>query len=436
MTYNEAYRYLLSHLPSFHQQGKSAYKSDLSNALALDSYFTSPHKHFKTIHITGTNGKGSTSHMLASVLQSAGYRTGLFTSPHLIDFRERIRINGTMISKKYVSSFVAKHRAIIDFIQPSFYELSVSLAFEYFREKNVHIAIIEVGLGGRLDSTNIISPLVSVITNVGLEHTDILGNSMEAIAKEKAGIIKKKCPVVIGKTQKETKKIFTSIAQQNKSPIYFADKTHSVVPAKKKIYNHQHFFALHKRGKIYSTDLGGWYQQQNISTVLCTISLLQKMNISIPEKAISEGLRHVIKYTGLMGRWQLLQKKPKVLVDVAHNPDGIKMLCQEIEHYRYRKLHIIFGVVKDKNIKDMITLLPAQAEYYFTKANNPRFLDEDELQRYAADCNRNGKAYKKSYRALQAALQKASMHDLIVICGSNFLIGEILKSYTMSPKQE
>ncbi|TYB74386.1 bifunctional folylpolyglutamate synthase/dihydrofolate synthase [Bizionia saleffrena] len=405
MTYQDTINWLFSRLPMYQNQGKSAYKIDLSNTLLLANHLDNPEDHFKTVHIAGTNGKGSTSHMLASVLQEAGYKVGLYTSPHLKDFRERIKINGKEIDEDYVVQFVDRNTSFFESNALSFFEMTVGLAFQYFAEKDVDIAIIEVGLGGRLDSTNIISPELSVITNIGLDHTQFLGNSLHAIAKEKGGIIKQKTPVVIGETQDEIKAVFKAIAEEQQASITFADSF---------------------KTKTYRSDLTGSYQVKNIKTVLECVKQLQNKGFHISEGALNQGLLSVVKNTGLLGRWQILQLQPKVICDTAHNTAGLTYTITQLLEEPHNAMHIVFGVVNDKDLSTIVDLLPKQATYYFCKPNIPRGYNAKDLK---IDLNAHGckgESYNSVNEAYITALQNADTTDVIYVGGSTFVVAEII----------
>jgi len=381
MTYAETINYLYTRLPMFSRVGASAFKKDLTNTLALCEALGNPHKTFKSIHIAGTNGKGSTSHMLAAILQTAGYKTGLYTSPHLHDFRERIRINGSMVPESYVVEFANRVKFLIESIEPSFFEVTVAMAFSYFADEQVDIAVVEVGLGGRLDSTNIITPEVSVITNIGWDHTNLLGNTLEEIAAEKAGIIKHRLPVVIGESTKETKPVFINRANETQSPITFADHVRYVDD-----WKHQKMNAtaevVEVHGNIknnYTLDLPGIYQSKNLITVLAAVDQLRKKGWDIPDRAVKESLQKVKKLTGLHGRWEMIRPEPMVVLDVAHNEDGMRQVIEQLELSDFHHLHVVIGMVKDKEIDKVLALLPKHAQYYFTRARIPRALPEDEL---------------------------------------------------------
>lgn len=405
MTYNDTINWLFKQLPMYQNQGKSAYKIDLSNTIVLTNHLGNPENKFKSIHVAGTNGKGSTSHMLASILQEAGYTVGLYTSPHLKDFRERIKINGEEISKQSVIGFVKRNKSFFETYNLSFFEMTVGMAFEYFATKKVDIAIIEVGLGGRLDSTNIITPEVSVITNIGLDHTKFLGNTLQAIAKEKAGIIKNGIPVIIGETQKETQSVFTAIANEKKAKIVFAD------------------FLIKKN---YKSDLKGIYQEKNIKTVIQTIEELKQKGFTATNKNIVDGLSNVVTNTKLLGRWQILKDKPKVIVDTAHNKEGLTHTIKQLLEEKYNKLHIVFGVVNDKNLDSIIKILPKHATYYFCKPNIPRGKNAKELHKYFTKKGFNGTVYKSANEAYKSALQLATTNDIIYVGGSTFVVAEII----------
>lgn len=425
MNYQEILEYLYKNLPAYHQIGKSAYKADLENAYKLDDYFYSPHKKFKTIHVAGTNGKGSVSNMLAAVLQQAGYKTGLYTSPHLKDFRERFRVNGEMISEDFICHFVELHKHFFEKIKPSFFEMTVFMAFKFFEESNVDIAIIEVGLGGRLDTTNIIFPEVSVITNISFDHTDLLGNSLEKIAFEKAGIIKHGVPIIIGQLQNEVKNVFIEKAREMEAPLYFADSYYSIINHQINSRNGQ-IFDIFPDYSDLETDLNGKYQGKNILTVLQIIDILREKNFFIETEDVYEGLANVSKLTGLIGRWQIIQHNPLVIFDVAHNEDGIANSLEQLSNYKYLKLRIVFGLVQDKNTERILNLLPRNAEYYFTKANSIRALDEKKLENYAKDKGFIGNSFSKASDAYQKALKDSNDQDVILVFGSTFVVAEII----------
>ena len=430
MNYKETLDFLFAQLPMYQRVGKAAYKADLATTLELDRYFRHPHKAYKTIHIAGTNGKGSVSHCIASVLQESGLKVGLYTSPHLKDFRERIRINGEMITEQAVIDFVANHSEIIKSLQPSFFEMSVAMAFDYFKQEAVDVAIVEVGMGGRLDSTNIISPEVSAVTNIGLDHTAFLGTDLEQIAGEKGGIIKKNTPVVIGQTQKETAPVFMKLAQENSSDIIFADKELSISTATLSVDEKQIFQIRKGEELIYpdlQLDLLGSYQQKNVLTALTIIEQLQKKQFTISTDNIYAGLKKVVNNTGLLGRWQHIGYNPRIICDTGHNLDGMQMLVKQIQNTPHNKLHIVLGMVNDKDHAAVLNILPKQAQYYFTKASIPRSLDENKLKEMAGSCNLKGESYPDVTTALNSAKKNADVNDLIFIGGSTFIVADTLE---------
>ncbi len=431
MNYQATLDYLLSQLPMYQRIGASAYRADLDNTINLLAGLNNPETKFKSIHIAGTNGKGSTSHILASIFHAAGYKTGLYTSPHLKDFRERIKINGACIPEEYVVDFVEKNRILFEEIKPSFFEMTVGLAFDYFAKERVDIAIIEVGMGGRLDSTNVITPLLSVITNIGKDHTQFLGDTLEKIAGEKAGIIKPETPVIIGETNEKTAPVFLEIAKQNHSEIHFADQSIHLENVKRE--NHRLYFdviydhasAPQLQCSKLNCDLTGIYQEKNIRTVLTAIAQV-KNHFNLSEEAIREGFSNVVKNTGLMGRWQIIGENPLIVCDTGHNEDGIKEVLKQIEQTPHRQLHAVFGVVNDKDIKIVLTLLPKNAVYYFCKANLPRALNETELQEQAQKIGLKGEAFATVPEALESAKKSAHSDDLIWVGGSTFVVADIL----------
>ena len=404
MTYQETTTWLFNQLPMFQMQGASAYKKDLTNTLLLVEHLQHPETKFKSIHVAGTNGKGSTSSMIASILQEAGYKVGLYTSPHLKDFRERITINGKMISKNYVHQFVTTNKSFFENTELSFFEMTVGLAFDYFSEKKVDIAIIEVGMGGRLDSTNIITPLLSVITNIGKDHTQFLGDTLEKIAFEKAGIIKPNIPVVVGEYTSETKPVFLEVAKQNQSEIHFAqDKIHPDYPC----------------------GLLGDYQLKNKKTVIETFRNL-KSDFNISEENIKNGILKVVKNTNLQGRWQILQENPKVICDTAHNAHGLEIVMQQLKKEEFKQLHIVLGVVNDKDLDSILPLFPKNAIYYFCKPKIERGLSAKTLQEKAATYNLKGNTYNSISIAYKKLLANSDTKDLIYIGGSTFVVAEII----------
>jgi dihydrofolate synthase/folylpolyglutamate synthase len=427
MNYKETLEFLFRSLPMFSRVGESAYKKDLTNTLSLCESIGNPQRKFKTIHIAGTNGKGSTSHMLAAVLQTAGYKTGLYTSPHLKDFRERIKVNGEMCNEDFVIDFTQGILPMIQEIQPSFFEITVAMAFEYFALQEVDIAIIEVGLGGRLDSTNIITPELSIITNIGWDHMNLLGNSLEEIAFEKAGIIKQSVPVVIGEYTAITRPIFEKRAIDESSPIYWASEERWVSDFS--ISAHQiDITVAEKRNderQIFQLDLPGIYQTNNILTVLTAIEILNRGEWHISQSTIHKALSHVKKLTGLHGRWEVLKEKPLLVLDVAHNEDGIRQIVRQIELVGAQEVHIVIGMVKDKDRNKVLDLLPKNAHYYFTKAPIPRALDEQLLMQEAAQKNLHGTCYARINDAVKQAMHQATEQDLVLVCGSVFVVGEV-----------
>ncbi|HEX6192035.1 MAG TPA: folylpolyglutamate synthase/dihydrofolate synthase family protein [Chitinophagaceae bacterium] len=427
MNYKETISYLFSRLPMYSRIGAAAYKPNLDNTIELCASIGNPQTKFKAIHVAGTNGKGSVSHMLAAILQSAGYKTGLYTSPHLKDFRERIKVNGQMIDREFVINFTEGIQPMINKLEPSFFEITVAMAFDFFAHEKVDIAIIETGLGGRLDSTNIITPVLSIITNIGWDHMNILGNSLEKIASEKAGIIKPGIPIVIGEEIPETKPVFVNIASEKKSPITFAGDTRSVVNWNWEDHNLvlEVAEAHHTDHKKYVLDLGGIYQAKNLVTVLSACSVLQSLGWPINDSNIKTGLKQVKKLTGLHGRWEIIHTQPLVVLDVAHNAEGIRQLLQQIEITEHRHLYIILGMVNDKDTSAVLAAMPQQATYYFTKAQIPRALDENELAKRGTDAGLRGTGFADVNTALKSALAKADREDLIVVCGSVFLVGEV-----------
>jgi len=407
--------------------GAAAFKKDLTNTITLCEHLGNPHHKFKSIHVAGTNGKGSVSHMLAAILQTAGYKTGLYTSPHLKDFRERIKVNGHEIKEKFVTDFTGRIKPLIEEIEPSFFEITVAMAFDYFADQKVDIAVIEVGLGGRFDSTNIITPELSVITNIGWDHMNILGDSLEKIAFEKGGIIKTSVPVVVGETLSETKSIFENIALEKKATIHFAERKRNV--AGWEWNKHELIVEMAERGKTdhkkYHLDLPGIYQSKNLLTVLESCSVLKDLGYDLDENEIHQGLQKTKKLTGLHGRWEVIHEHPTIVLDVGHNEDGIKQIVQQIELTTHHELHIILGVVKDKEVDKVLSLLPHSAHYYFTQAQIPRALPAEVLKSKAEEHNLKGDIFPEVNAAVKAALAKANKDDLILICGSVFLVGEV-----------
>lgn len=427
MTYAETLEYLYGRLPMFSRIGAAAYKPDLSNTIRLCEQLDNPQNKFKSVHVAGTNGKGSVSHMLAAIFQSNGYKTGLYTSPHLKDFRERIKIDGEMVTGEFVVAFTDKIKEMIETLNPSFFEVTVAMAFEYFAINKVDIAIIETGMGGRLDSTNVIIPELSVITNIGYDHMNLLGDSLEKIASEKAGIIKPHVPVVIGESLSETLPVFKKIAQEINAPLSIASHKRQVVD-----WGWQKNELLvevaedhHTDHKKFYLDLPGVYQKKNLLTVLEAVAQLHELGWDLDEKKIHEGIRHTKKLTGLHGRWEIIHHSPLVVLDVAHNEDGIQQLVQQTEVILHNQLHIIIGMVKDKEIEKVLALLPKSARYYFTKAQIIRAIPEDILMEKAAQFRLKGTPFPEVNKALESVLQHAHKDDLIIVCGSVFLVGEV-----------
>jgi dihydrofolate synthase / folylpolyglutamate synthase len=404
MTYKETTEWMFGRLPMYQMQGAVAYKANLTNTWLLANHLGNPERRLKTIHVAGTNGKGSVSSMLASILQEAGYKVGLYTSPHLKDFRERIKINGEDISEGFIVDFVAKNKAFFEANDLSFFEMTVGLAFDYFVRENIDVAVIETGMGGRLDSTNIITPLVSVITNIGMDHTQFLGNTLQAIAGEKAGIIKPGIPAIIGEYTPQTRPVFEARAKETGSEIHFAQD---------------------EQQPDYTSDLLGGYQTQNKKTVLKAVEVLQE-HFSINENAVKQGLLHVAKNTGLRGRWEQIHANPVVIADTAHNSHGLKPVMAQLLQQQYQSLHIVFGVVNDKNLDEVLPLLPKDAVYYFAKPGVPRGLDAEILANAAKKYNLNGKFFESVPEAYKAALQQAAPCDLVYVGGSTFVVAEIL----------
>jgi dihydrofolate synthase/folylpolyglutamate synthase len=436
MDYAQTLDYLYSQLPMFTRDGPSAFKKDLTNTLELCKRLGDPQDQFKSVHIGGTNGKGSTSHMLAAILQIAGYKTGLYTSPHLRDFRERIRIDGEMISERHVINFVEQHQADFEDIKPSFFEMTVGMAFDAFAREKVDIAIIEVGLGGRLDSTNIITPLLSVITNIGWDHVNMLGDTLQLIAGEKAGIIKPGIPVIIGEYQPEVADIFINKAALEKAPVSFASEEWSILKSEvgnPKLEDLKEYldFSIQKNGSELKTpdlrlDLPGTYQLKNVKTVLSAVDGLRKQGFVITDEHIQTALSQVKKLTGLHGRWEVLSHHPLTICDTGHNPEGIAEVVKNIEDTPYEHLHFVMGVVNDKDISKILAMLPKNATYYFSKPDIPRGLDAESLKQKAESFGLNGNTYTSVKAALMAAQNSACANDLVFVGGSTFVVAEIV----------
>lgn len=423
MKYQEALNYLFNRLPMFSRIGAAAYKANLDNTHALAKAFNHPENKFKSIHVAGTNGKGSTSHMLAAIMQSAGYKTGLYTSPHLLDFRERIRINGQMIPEAIVAEFTEQNLSLFEKIQPSFFEMTVALAFKWFADEKVDLAVVETGLGGRLDSTNIITPELSVITNISFDHMNLLGNTLEEIAEEKAGIIKTRTKVVIGERQSGISSVFSHKAKKENTIIHFAEDL-CEVQNDKEIYTISY---PDKSNKIrVRPALKGSYQKKNICTVLASCEMLIDQGWNISEDDIIKGIEQCVAFTGLRGRWEELQTHPIVIADIAHNPAGIEVLNEQIKLCRFKRLHMVVGMVSDKDVLKVLTLMPKYASYYFCRANLPRAMDAEDLAAKARLCQLQGRVIPEVENALSEALKEANADDLVLICGSAFVVAEAL----------
>ncbi|MEO5909368.1 MAG: folylpolyglutamate synthase/dihydrofolate synthase family protein [Pelobium sp.] len=427
MDYQQTLDYLYAKLPMFTRVGVAAYKNNLDNTVLFCAHLGHPEKKFKSVHVGGTNGKGSTSHMLAAILQEAGYKTGLYTSPHLKDFRERIRINGEMISEKEVIQFVEDHQSFIEEISPSFFEATVALAFDHFARNEVDIAVIEVGLGGRLDSTNVIDPELSIITNISFDHMNILGNTLAAIATEKAGIVKKNTPIVIGQFDESVNEIFNQKAAEMEAPIHYASELWHIEKNEVKDDFRQLEISQHKYHHLQlKLDLTGSYQLKNIKTVLTAVTQLKEKSFSISDEVIASALSQVKKLTGLMGRWQILQHQPLVICDTGHNEDGIKEVLQNIKQTNHHHLHFVIGMVKDKEISKILSLLPKDATYYFCAPAIERAKPAEELQQEASFYGLKGLAYADANSALDAAKNNAEIKDLIFVGGSTFVVAAVL----------
>lgn len=424
MNYLETVNYLFNIAPVFEHIGASAYKEGLDNTYLLDEHFGHPHRKFKSIHIAGTNGKGSCSHTLAAILQNDGYKVGLYTSPHIMDFRERIKINGECISKEYVIEFVNQEKSLFEKIHPSFFEVTTALAFKYFAEQHVDYAIIEVGLGGRLDCTNIITPILSIITNISFDHTNFLGNTLEKIAKEKAGIIKQNIPVIIGETTNETKPVFKTCAESMNAEIIYADENDEIIS-----------FTMNEDGGItYNTrsfgiiqgELGGLYQKKNTNTILHAVRFLYNQHIIKNTGSINNGFYNVCRLTGLIGRWQKIGSNPSVICDTGHNVGGWTYISRQLQVQKYNKLHIVFGMVNDKDVDGVMCLLPKDAHYYFTKPQSKRAIPEKDIQRKAMTHGLAGDCYNDVPSAYTAAKKMATPDDMIFIGGSSYIVSDLL----------
>ena len=428
MNYKETLDWMFNKLPMYQRIGAAAYKADLNTTIEILDYLNNPQDNFKSVHIAGTNGKGSTSHSLASVFQAAGFKTGLYTSPHLRDFRERIRINGEMIPEDNVVTFIEQHKQKLEELELSFFEMTVAMAFDYFSKEKVDIAIIEVGMGGRLDSTNVIHPELSLITNISLDHVKFLGDCEEKIAAEKAGIIKEQIPIVIGETQEGSKDVFINKAKENNSPIYFADH---IFECKKKdeLALDYHTYDIYKNNELYISDLKfpllGNYQKKNLSSIICALDIL-KNKFDISQNNIFDGLLNVVKATGLMGRWQVINKNPLAIADTGHNVAGINEVKRQLAETKFEKLHFVLSVVNDKDIEGILELLPKDAEYYYCKADIPRGLSAEILAEKATNCGLNGKVYPSVKEAYESACANAKQNDLVFVGGSNFTVAEVV----------
>lgn len=424
MNYQETCNWLFAQLPMFQREGQAAYKANLDNTLRLDEHFRHPHRRFKTIHVAGTNGKGSVSHMLASILQEAGYKTGLYTSPHLKDFRERIKINGEMIPEKYVTGFIEQNQDFFAALHPSFFEMTVAMAFKYFADREVDVAVIEVGLGGRLDSTNIITPLTSVITNISFDHMALLGDTLEKIAAEKSGIIKPHIPVVIGTRDRNYDFVFEGKARSCDAPLTFASDEWKI-----RQNNDGSYDLSHRSGISFSSlvcELRGSYQRKNLPTVLESVLSLQNSGLAIREEHIRNGIACVIRNTGLHGRWEKLANTPYTVCDTGHNIDGLTEVVAQLRSCTYRHLHFVIGMVNDKDVNSVLRILPREATYYFCKASIPRAMNEQELAGKARSCGLQGTTYPTVSEAYAAARKNAIPEDMIYIGGSTFVVAEVV----------
>ena len=424
MNYQETLNYLYNSTPVFEHVGAVAYKEGLQNTLALDKHFNHPHTNFKTIHIAGTNGKGSCSHSLASILQEAGYKVGLYTSPHLVDFRERIRVNGQCISKERVVKFVKDERKFFEPLHPSFFELATALAFKYFDEQKVDIAIIEVGLGGRLDCTNIISPILSIITNISFDHTQFLGDTLAKIAAEKAGIIKKGVPVIIGEANEETRPVFQSKANEVNSDIVFAEDN-AIVTSSSPIVDGGRRYNLSNNSTLVG-ELSGDYQERNMNTILCACNILKQMNIIKNDDVIAKGLTNICKNTGLLGRWQTIQNNPTVVCDTGHNVGGWNYLAPQIKRQQCNQLRIVFGMVDDKDINSVMFLLPKNAIYYWTQAESKRAIKAERVAEIAIKHDLRGEIFDNVEVAYTKALQDSNKDDFVFVGGSSYIVADLL----------
>lgn len=437
MTYQETCQYLFNQMPMFEKQGSAGYKEGLTNTVLLDEHLGHPHQSYATIHIAGTNGKGSCSHTLAAILQQCGYKVGLYTSPHLIDFRERIRINGEPISERYVVDFVERERSFFEPLHPSFFEVTTAMAFQYFKDKEVDIAVIEVGLGGRLDCTNIITPILSIITNISFDHTQFLGDTLAKIAAEKAGIIKRGIPIIIGEANDETRPVFSAKAQELNAPIEFAEDNNEVISAEC-IPGGGMLYHTRNNGDLHG-DLSGSYQEKNMNTSMAAVYQLVRSgylcecqkphNLEKSRKEMLYAINHVAEMTGLMGRWQVMQQNPKVVCDTGHNVGGWQYLSKQLEQQQCQQMHIIFGMVSDKDVNSVLELLPKNAIFYFTKADNHRAINETDLQHLAAQHGLKGESYPSVHEAFTQCMKNALRDDFIFVGGSSYVVGDFLKIF-------
>ena len=424
MTYDETLHYLYNQMPEYQRIGHLAYKPGLDNSYKLDEILEKPHTKYKTIHVGGTNGKGSTSHLISAILMKSGYKVGLYTSPHLVDFRERIRVNGHMVPKEYVIDFVEKYRGEFEPVMPSFFELTMEMAFKYFEEEEVDAAVIEVGLGGRLDSTNIINPDLCVITNIGFDHVQILGDNLPAIAAEKAGIIKRSTPVVIGEvTDDLVRNVFARKAAEENAPIVFAEDEVTDLSVER---NEEGLFFSGAGFVKIKSELMGFAQEKNARTVVAAVNELRKIGYVLPDDAVVAGFENVVELTGLMGRWQKLSENPSIICDTGHNSHGIRYIAEQLSKEQYGELHIVFGMVNDKDVSSVLELMPKNAKYYFTRAAIDRALPPEELANMAKQYGLNGNTYDEISKAIELAKKNADENDLIFIGGSSFIVADAL----------
>lgn len=424
MNYKDTLEYLYNVAPMFQQVGGKAYKEGLDNSIKLDAHFGQPHKKFRSIHVAGTNGKGSCSHTLAAILQAAGYRVGLYTSPHLVDFRERIRVDGVRVPQEYVVKFVEEERGFFEPLHPSFFELTTAMAMRYFADERVDVAVIEVGMGGRLDCTNIIKPCMGVITNIGMDHTQYLGDTLEKIAAEKAGIIKAGVPVVVGEVLPQTRPVFEAKAAEMKAPLLFAEELPLLEDAARGADGVWNYHT--KDYGLLLGELQGLYQVKNTRTILAALSLMENAGLEVNANAVKKGFARVCEMTGLMGRWQVTGTEPKVVCDTGHNADGVRLVCEQLAAERFRKLHVVWGMCADKDVPGILRLLPVDAVYYFTQASVKRALPAQELMTQGVSVGLQGSSYADVPAAVQAALDVAATDDLVFIGGSSFVVADWL----------